>query len=228
MNGRHVQPRPERGHTILTGLLCVLAALCCLDTQAIAATRYDVEVVVFRNLGARDDGEQWPANTAPTTGGFASSPLQQGLENLPDSQFTLNDVAGALQRSGAYQVLAHRLWRQVGHDRHSAVPYLVNSAQGSAHYGLDGSITLIRERYLHLAIDLTLTSPTSLYRLNETRRMRSGELHYFDNPHFGVIARVTPYGSDETAPEDAAGAGESTTVPDEEADTVAEPAAEPH
>jgi hypothetical protein len=230
MNRRHVHARPDHGYKILTGLLCVLAALCCLDTQAIAATQYDVEVIVFRNLGARDDGEQWPTDTAAATSGLALSPLQQGLENLPDSQFTLNDVAGALQRSGAYQVLAHRLWRQAGYDRHSAVPYLVKTAQGSAHYGLDGSITLIRERYLHLAVDLALTTPGSLYRLNETRRMRSGELHYFDNPHFGVIARITPYGSDESAPEDAAGAGagESTTVPDEEADTAAEPAAEPH
>jgi hypothetical protein len=210
----------------LTGLLCVLAAVCCLYTQFASAAQYDVEVIVFRNLGAHDDGEQWPDDTTTATGGFARSPLQQGLENLPDSQFALNDVAGALQRSGAYQVLAHRLWRQTGYDRHSAVPYLVNTTQGSAHYELDGSITLIRERYLHLAIDLTLTSSGSRYRLDETRRMRSGELHYFDNPRIGVIAKVTPYGSDESAPEDAAGTGESTTVPDEEADTAAEPAAE--
>ena len=181
---------------------------------------------MFRNLAARDDGEQWPAETAGAAGGFARSPLQQSLENLPDSQFALNDVAGALQRSGAYQVLAHRLWRQAGYDRHSAVPYLLHTAQGRADYELDGSITLIRERYLHLSVDLALTSPGSVYRLDETRRMRSGELHYFDNPRLGVIARVTPYGSDETAPEDAAGGDEATTVPDEEADTAAEPAAD--
>jgi hypothetical protein len=213
---------------ILKGFVCILATLCCFDTQAIAATLYDVEVIVFRHLAASDDGEQWPANTTVADDGFARTPLQQGLEDLPDSQFALNGVAGALQRSSAYQVLAHLLWRQAGYDRHSAVPYLINTAQGSAQYGLDGSITLIRERYLHLAIDLTLTSPGSLYRLNETRRMRSGELHYFDNPHFGVIARITPYGSDESAPEDAAGAGDSTTVPDEEVDTTVEPAGEPH
>ena len=105
----------------------------------------------------------------------------------------------------------------------SAVPYLLHAIQGSAHHELDGSITLLRERYLHLAVDLTLRSSGSLYRLDEARRIRSGELHYFDNPRFGVIARVTPYGSDESAPEDAAGAGESTTVPDEDADSAAEP-----
>jgi hypothetical protein len=212
----------------LTGLLCVLAALGCLGTRAVAATRYDVEVIVFRNLAASDDGEQWPANTTVAGNGFARTPLQQGPEDLPDSQFALNGVAGALQRSGAYQVLAHRLWRQSAYDRHSAIPYLLHTSPGSSGREVDGSITLIRERYLHLAVDLTLTSPDVLYRLDETRRMRSGELHYFDNPHIGVIARITPYGADDPTPEDAAGAGESTTVPDEEADTAPEPAGEPH
>jgi hypothetical protein len=210
----------------LRGLTCVLAALCCLLAQAAAsAALYDVEVIVFRNLAARDDGEQWPAATTGLDSGFVRSPLQETLENLPESQFTLNDVAGALQRSGAFQVFAHRLWRQGAYDRHSAVPYLLHTTRDGGHYELDGSVTLIREHYLHLAIDLTLGAPGSLYRLDETRRIRSGELHYFDNPRFGVIARVTPYGADEPESEDAAGAGETNAVPDEEADSAAEPAA---
>jgi len=209
----------------LTGLLCVLAVLGCLGNRAVAATRYDVEVIVFRYLAASDDGEQWPENTTVAGDGFASTTLQEGLENLPDSQFALNGVAGALQRSGAYRVLAHRLWRQSAYDRNSAVPYLLHTTAGSSVREVDGSITLIRERYLHLAVDLTLASPGALYRLDETRRIRSGELHYFDNPRFGVIARVTPYESDESAPEDAdaAGGDESSTVPDEEADSAAKP-----
>jgi hypothetical protein len=209
----------------LTGLICVLAVLGCLGNRAVAATRYDVEVIVFRYLAASDDGEQWPENTTVAGDAFASTTLQQGLENLPDSQFALNDVAGALQRSGAYRVLAHRLWRQSAYDRNSAVPYLLHTTAGSSVREVDGSITLIRERYLHLAVDLTLASPGALYRLDETRRIRSGELHYFDNPRFGVIARVTPYESDESAPEDAdaAGGDESSTVPDEEADSAAKP-----
>lgn len=33
----------------------------------------------------------------------------------------------------------------------------------------------------------------TLFRLQESRRMRSGELHYFDHPRFGVLALVTPF-----------------------------------
>jgi hypothetical protein len=35
-------------------------------------------------------------------------------------------------------------------------------------------------------------SGTPRYRLTATRRVRSGELHYFDHPAFGVLVRITP------------------------------------
>jgi len=193
-----------------------LAALCGLGaTVAAAADQYDVEVIVFRNLAPRDDGEQWPADTGGNAGGFASVPLRQGVEELPQSQFALNNVAGALRRSGAYQVLVHRLWREAAYDSKSAVPYELDVPEGRSDT-LAGSIRLIRERYLHLDIDLTLSSSGSLYRLDEMRRIRSGELHYFDNPHFGVIAKVTPYDPGESPPQAATGAGTATPAPDKE------------
>lgn len=73
---------------------------------------------------------------------------------------------------------------------------------------LDGTVRLILSRYLHLETDLRYHEPqgTGLlsmferqsaeaqpYRLSETRRMRSREVHYLDHPMFGVIALVTPY-----------------------------------
>lgn len=71
---------------------------------------------------------------------------------------------------------------------------------------LDGTATLGLQRYLYLTLDLVLL-PTDMptefaplpegtsfggFRLTETRRMRSKELHYFDHPLFGVVALVTP------------------------------------
>lgn len=227
MNKRRPSINTPYRDTTLMRLVYVLAILCCLVPQASLAAQYDVEVIVFRNLGARDDGEQWSSETAPV-GGFTREPFSQGLENLPDSQFALNGVAGALQRSGAYQVLAHRLWRQDAYDRHTAIPYLLHADGTGNASALDGSITLIRERYLHLAVDLFLETPGSRYRLDETRRIRSGELHYFDSPQLGVIARVTPYGADEPEPGNSAGTDDASTIPDEEPDTAAEPMTVPH
>lgn len=40
---------------------------------------------------------------------------------------------------------------------------------------------------------LTIPSQTSgRYHLHESRRMRSNKLHYFDHPHLGVLAIITP------------------------------------
>ncbi len=77
---------------------------------------------------------------------------------------------------------------------------------------LDGTLRLILARYLHLEADLNYFAAEEMpqgqgffslfaseqtekpvYRLNETRRMRSRELHYLDHPMFGVIALITPY-----------------------------------
>ncbi|MFQ5469017.1 MAG: CsiV family protein [Gammaproteobacteria bacterium] len=75
-----------------------------------------------------------------------------------------------------------------------------------------GTIKVVLGRYLHLNVDLIYKiekqDPVSFnlfefeqgqindfqpFRLRESRRMRSGELHYFDHPKFGLFAIITPY-----------------------------------
>ena len=74
---------------------------------------------------------------------------------------------------------------------------------------VSGKLTLIRGRYLHLSLDLIYqrqsnapqlfsffgfsngTNTTEQFRLTESRRMKRGEIHYFDHPKFGVIAMIT-------------------------------------
>jgi len=41
----------------------------------------------------------------------------------------------------------------------------------------------------------TGTSPIHAFRLTETRRLRTGEIHYFDHPLFGALLRVVPVSS---------------------------------
>jgi hypothetical protein len=39
-----------------------------------------------------------------------------------------------------------------------------------------------------------------VYRLQQSRRMRSNEVHYLDHPLFGIIVQVTPYITAQVAP----------------------------
>ena len=135
--------------------------------------------------------------------------------DLPASAYRLKRIADALNRSGAYRVLDHRAWRQTAHDRSRAIPQVVNAAGGQ----LDGTVTLVRERFLHLDVDLVLQS---IYSLDETRRMRSGERHYFDHPMFGVIAEVTPYSAPAPAvPEETVSPADGVTSAGEVSDAPA-------
>jgi hypothetical protein len=90
---------------------------------------------------------------------------------------------------------------------------------------INGTLLLSRARYLHVWADLVFTEPldrvpgadpstppTTLahFRMQQHRRMRSGELHYLDHPLFGLLVQVTPY----TPPQPPAPAtGTSDAVP---------------
>lgn len=79
---------------------------------------------------------------------------------------------------------------------------------------LDGYIRIILSRYLHAEVDLVYTTglpvstpytsypagslqqdvaPPVVYRLQESRRMRSTEVHYLDHPVLGMIILATPF-----------------------------------
>ncbi len=88
---------------------------------------------------------------------------------------------------------------------------------------LEGTIRVSVNRYLHVEFDLLRRIKQSapyllpyeqsfgdslapqpqayrLYRMRDTRRMRSGELHYIDHPLMGVLIKITPYKSLEVLP----------------------------
>ncbi|MDY6943655.1 MAG: CsiV family protein [Pseudomonadota bacterium] len=77
-----------------------------------------------------------------------------------------------------------------------------------ATYRLDGTVTVYVNRFIHVQTQLALTEPAPTsgtpenplsdtprwreYALVETRRLRTGEIHYLDNPRFGILVRVDP------------------------------------
>jgi len=86
---------------------------------------------------------------------------------------------------------------------------------GQSRSVLDGYIKIILTRYLHADVDLVYTTGLPLnpqailsnpdaavgpqtpqpvvYRLSESRRMRSNELHYLDHPVLGMLLLITPH-----------------------------------
>jgi len=181
---------------------------------------FEIELLVFQNLVVNDGGEVWPIDYSQW---FEESGKEQAdtdtvmekIDWLPEKAWRLTAERNALGRSSRYRPVAYFAWRQAVLDRSRATPVTLSGdsdRRGRAY--VDGAARVAVERYLHLYLNLQLHTPVDdqrpelleleipEFRLSEHRRMRSGEIHYFDHPRFGVIALITPYESppQETAP----------------------------
>ena len=185
-----------------------------------APRQFDIELLIFQNLTADDGGEVWPIDysdwfTEDSNGPGSPEPV---LSAQPDTQ---NETSGlvwldpdtlhlkaeqtALARSANYRPLRYIAWRQVVLDRKNAQAVEIPADASEGPVKIEGTVRVAVERYLHLYLDLKLVDTTLAvqteyldfelpeFRMQQKRRMRSKELHYFDHPKFGVIALITPY-----------------------------------
>lgn len=136
------------------------------------------------------------------------------------NELELTRESKRLRDSSNYETLAHMAWIQPGYAREDAIAFPLAELAGPGS-GLHGDLTLHLSRYLHLQFDLAIDETPKTpgeenlaaiealvalpgawgdngagelapeYRINEKRRMRSGELHYIDHPRFGVLARIS-------------------------------------
>lgn len=98
---------------------------------------------------------------------------------------------------------------QVAQTDPSAYPSLPTEAVAN----LEGLITIVLSRYLHLDVEMLYkkeqnigtvdmfdssfledrSDKDSVFYLKQNRRMRSKETHYIDHPRFSMLIRITPY-----------------------------------
>jgi hypothetical protein len=189
----------------------LLSATSTAPVFAAQPNSYDVEVVIFSYRHPADNGEVWPSQAAedsPTSSTYSSGDVHE----LPVAAYRLNGISNGLRQSSNYSVLFHRAWRQPAYGDASAVNLPVRAVAANGRGNIEGNVRLIRERFLHIdtdlqmqqatgkrnpAMDLNAATASPVYTLREKRRINSKVIHYFDNPHFGMIATVTPYYSPE-------------------------------
>lgn len=136
-------------------------------------------------------------------------PAPSRFRLLRPDELQLTAQFQALRRLPAYRPLLHGGWVQQGLPEDQAQPFDL-SMLGSLNP--TGTINLHLSRFLHLKVNLSYQSNgrtlpaepdggagelTELevaprFALVTERQARSGELHYFDHPAFGVLIKVTP------------------------------------
>ncbi len=113
---------------------------------------------------------------------------------LPNEELALHDLVRRLKNSGEFEVVEQLAWQQPVPERGNPQPIYVNLSNGE----VQGHLAVTLGRYLHtqakLWLEQTPTEPTSdpaaYAQLDQSQRMRSGELHYFDHPLFGLLVRI--------------------------------------
>ncbi|MFA5983350.1 MAG: CsiV family protein [Methylococcaceae bacterium] len=153
------------------------------------AASFQIELIVFGQTGNTDE-----------TFGQTESRLAWPQELVELSTFamaekTLTTPYIALSARANYQPLFHAAWVQsFPADSWGSPVHIIDM-----HGRLNGYISLQRGQMLQLKADFEyqpgeadLSGKPVVYRLAENRVIKFNELHYFDHPKLGVVAKVTP------------------------------------
>jgi len=129
---------------------------------------------------------------------------------LEQNELQLGRAFARLNALGAYTPLVHVGWSQKTFYEEEAQPFEL-AWLGKLEPA--GTIRLHRSRFLHLTLDISMQNdyvyheaplppdarwPLAefmgpvIYRIDVQRRVRSGEVHFFDHPAFGALIAVRP------------------------------------
>ena len=134
--------------------------------------------------------------------------LESSYRWLAEDSLQLRSEARRIRRAPDLQLLWHGRWMQPTPPRDAGEPLLLQlGARSDGLHALEGTLQITLGRYLHFQAELwrpawrpsasepderDAQEPFPYVTLNQSRAMRSGELHYLDHPEIGVLVRIDP------------------------------------
>jgi hypothetical protein len=130
---------------------------------------------------------------------------------LNETHFTLKEIAKRLTSTGEYKIVSHTAWTQPAESRQSGYTWL---PEGSSRTGLplQAKIRFYKQKFEHIDIEIQLErkipadvisalaekkklSPADIgdswrFMLQDSRKTKPNDLHYFDHPMFGALLTV--------------------------------------
>ena len=192
---------------LLTGAACVALA----GGPALAQEdgfRVALEMIVFLQLEPEASTEDlgveaprlpppltWPAPLALPDSGTITPPAPEGVLALTRAQYAMQEIRDVMRRSAEYRPLAHFAWAMPAGWNGEPLALRLSTLSAVA-LPFSGLASLREDRFVHLTLDLRLPDGEDsgeVFRLSERRRLLLGELHYFDHPRFGAVARLFRY-----------------------------------
>lgn len=179
----------------------LMLGACLLSSVAWAAEQdeYRLEVLVLRHLNNESRSFEAPEQErVPVFGDDVASKPENVAESFVRwrgvgwSELSLTNEYSRLRRSRDFRPLLLSGWTQnaLASGENGWVPVRGTAEDGTV---IDGKARLNVNRYLHLRLEFDAVIPDKgEFRLAQSRRIRSGELHYFDHPELGVLVKVIP------------------------------------
>lgn len=165
----------------LPALLLAMHAVSAQDS----APEFDVEIIVFRHVNPDMTEQPAVAMEEPV----ATEVRRRRYPTLPADQLQLGGASRRLLSSAEFSPILHAGWRQPTEPNEvaAAMPVAGNRLGAT----VNGTVRVSLDRFLRIEVDLAMDDGSGQrFHLDQARRVRSGEVHYFDHPHFGVLAVV--------------------------------------
>ena len=162
----------------------LIAFFLVINSTNLWARNFRIEVIVFQQ-------------NSPTSETFPQVSTELSWPNIIQQDFrdniSLQRIYSSLATNYAYQPVWYKSWVQsfASHRTSGAMP--ITLGDGDL---LNGFVRVQRGHYVQLLFDLEYSPGGSnaespvIYRINEKRRVKLNEIHYFDHPRFGVIATI--------------------------------------
>lgn len=154
--------------TILSAFLLIGLSL-----QTASARDYQVEILVFKNLVEQPSYESVDYPEMDT-------PESEAVTWVVEPSL-LNDQATTLKRSRDYSLIKHYSWGQ------ESLPVSEAAIFSIAEPNLQGWVKVFASQLLFIHLDIDYDG----YRMQEKRRLKLNERHFFDHPKFGLLVQVS-------------------------------------
>ena len=157
---------------ISRSILILIIASCSLAKVAYAKD-YKVEVLIFENLQEQSPLESYQYQQIED--------ISSNAELWPIEPSMLLEDVETLNESEDYQLLYYYSWGQ------ESLPVSESGAMNVLEEFMHGWIKIYAGHLLFINLDLDYNG----YRLNEKRRIKLNEKHFFDHPKVGILIQVS-------------------------------------
>ena len=154
-------------------LSLILLSIGLLYSASSVGGDYKVEVVIFKPVNADPPRESLKYQAIP--------PAVSASETWYIEPELLVEEVNTLRESPDYEVLHHLSWAQ------ESLPYEASAAMSFHQDELIGWVKIYAKTLLFAHLNLDIGG----YRIQEKRRLKLNEKHYFDHPRYGVLLQVS-------------------------------------